>query len=500
MVARVAARRDPWDVVVIGGGATGAGVAVDAASRGYAVLLLEQSDFGKGTSSRSTKLVHGGVRYLAQGNIPFVAEALKERAILRANAPHLVTDLPLVVPAYAWWERAYYGAGLKLYDVLARTSSFGKSRILSKEETRARLPTVETDGLRGGIEYHDGQFDDARFLIKLIQTAAECGATVLNYAPVSGLTRDVRGRIDGVVARDLESDRELRLGARVVINATGAFVDGVRRMIEPGAVPIVQPSQGIHLVFDRSVLPGPAAIVVPRTSDGRMMFAIPWQDHALVGTTDTAIAEPVLEPRPLAEEIDYVLETAGRYMRTAPRRSDILSAFAGVRPLVRREGTERTAALSRDRALRIDPSGLVTITGGKWTTYRRMAEVTVTRAAAAAELPARSCVTATLRIAGDGDAEAISALGRDGALAERLHPALPYAAADVVWAVRNEMARTVEDVLARRCRALFLHAAAARDMAPRTAALMANELGRDDAWQRDQIAAFSELSTGYLIG
>jgi glycerol-3-phosphate dehydrogenase len=486
MLARIDTQRGPWDIVVIGGGATGAGVALDAASRGYSVLLLEQHDFGKGTSSRSTKLVHGGVRYLAQGNLSLVREGLRERAILRANAPHLVFDLALVVPAYEWWERPYYGAGLTLYDLLARHSSFGRSRLLSRAETLARVPAVRPDGLRGGIEYHDGQFDDARLLIASLQTAAGRGACVLNYAPVVGLTRTGDGRIDGVVARDLESARELRAAARVVVNATGAFVDEVRRMADADAGMLVQPSQGIHLVLDGSFLGGTAAIMVPRTTDRRVMFALPWHGHTLLGTTDTPIAAASLEPRARDDEIAFVLETAGRCLRRQPERGDILSVFAGVRPLVRRRNTKETAALSRDHTLRVEASGLVTTTGGKWTTYRRMAEETVDCAAAAAGLARRPCVTASLRIAGE-------------TAGSRPQDALQLTDEDVRRAVRDEMARTVEDVLARRCRALFLNAAAARDMAPRVAALMAAELGRDETWQRDQIAAFTALASEYLV-
>lgn len=500
MLARLTTRHEPWDFAIIGGGATGAGIAVDAASRGYAVLLLEQSDFGKGTSSRSTKLVHGGVRYLAQGNISLVMEALKERSILRANAPHLVTDLPLIVPAYARWERPYYGAGLKMYDLLAGRSTFGQSRLLSRGATLDRLPTLREKGLRGGIEYHDGQFDDARLLINLVQTAAGHGGTVLNYMHVEGVTTGIDGKVDGVVARDVESGSEHRVGARVVVNATGAFVDGVRRMAAPDAETLIAPSQGIHLVADRSFLPGDTAIMVPRVGDGRVMFAIPWQGHTLLGTTDTPVREAVLEPAALEHEIDFVLATAGRYLRTAPARADVLSVFAGIRPLVRKGGTQVTAALARDHTLQTDPSGLVTTTGGKWTTYRRMAEEAVDHAAAAAGLPSRRCVTGTLRIRGADDAAHIRELAREATgLAERLHASLPATAADVVWAARHEMARTVEDVLARRCRALFLNAGVARDMAPGVAALLARELGRDDEWQRREVESFAALSKQYLV-
>ena len=512
-LARARRAGAPWDLVVIGGGATGVGIALDAASRGYETLLLERGDFGKGTSSRSTKLVHGGVRYLERGNIGLVVEALRERGILRQNAPHLVTDLAFVVPNYDWWEAPFYGLGLKVYDVLAGKYGFGSSAMLSREETLERLPTLETRGLRGGVVYFDGQFDDARLLIHLAETAGEQGATLLNYVEAIGLTKGPRGSVTGVLARDRESGDEWRVEGRVVVNAAGPFADSVRRLAEPGAAPIIAPSQGIHLVFDRVFLPGDSAILVPHTSDSRVMFAIPWHGHTLVGTTDTPVAEATPEPRPLDAEIDFVLATAGRYLRRAPARSDVLSAFAGIRPLVR-SGRQLTAMLSRDHAVHVDASGLLTSAGGKWTTYRRMAEDTVDEAARLARLPERPCVTRTLRIHGHhpdagslgalsvygSDAGAIRELMReDPSLAAPLHPALPYVGAEVVWAVRREMARTVEDVLARRLRALFLNARAAVEMAPAVASLAARELGWDDERRRRQVEEFTELARGYVL-
>jgi glycerol-3-phosphate dehydrogenase len=514
MLSRVAAQSEPWDMVIIGGGATGLGIAVDAASRGYDVLLLEQSDFGKGTSSRSTKLVHGGVRYLEQGNVSLVMEALKERGLLRQNAPHLVRDLGFVVPNYDWWEAPFYGLGLKVYNLLAGKYGFGPSQILSREETLERLPTLKTEGLRGGVVYYDGQFDDARLLINLAATAAEQGATLLNYAPVTGLTRSEDGFLDGVEAKDLESGELFRVGAKVVVNATGAFCDSVRQLANPGVPPLIAPSQGIHLVFDRSFLPGNNAIMVPHTSDGRVLFAIPWHGHTLVGTTDTPVSSPTLEPLPSGAEIEFVLTTAGEYLHKAPQRSDVLSAFAGIRPLVRSGDVRSTASLSRDHTIQIDSSGLLTITGGKWTTYRHMAEDCVDQAATLARLPEKPCVTAHLNIHGfhkhadkfghlalyGADATGVQDLIRsDERLRERLHPALPYCGAEVLWAARFEMARTVEDVLARRTRALFLNARAAVAMAPEVAALMGAELQLDKRWQVEQVRAFEELARGYLV-
>jgi glycerol-3-phosphate dehydrogenase len=514
MLNRALAHTEPWDVVIIGGGATGVGAAVDAASRGYDVLLLEQSDFGKGTSSRSTKLVHGGVRYLEQGNISLVMEALRERGILRQNAPHLVNDLAFVVPRYDWWEAPFYGIGLKIYDLLAGEYGFGASQLLSREETLARLPTIKTDGLRGGVVYYDGQFDDTRLLINLAQTAADHGAILLNYVQVTGLVKGAEGFVEGVEARELETGQEFHAAAKVVINATGPFCDNIRLLADPAAVPMIAPSQGIHLVFDRSFLPGKSAIMVPHTRDGRVMFAIPWKNHTIVGTTDTPINDVSLEPRALPEEIDFILETAGRYLHKSPTRSDVLSVFVGIRPLVNSGSTVNTAALSRDHTIRIDDSGLLTIAGGKWTTYRRMAEDCINQAATLAHLPEMPSPTLHLNIHGyrkhAGKFESLAAYGSDDiaiqnlirddpSLGKHLHPALPICGAQVVWAARVEMARTVEDVLARRTRALFLNAQAASDMAPTVAALMAKELREGEAWQSNQIEVFRKLARSYNI-
>jgi glycerol-3-phosphate dehydrogenase len=511
---RLRAHTEAWDMIVIGGGATGMGVAIDGASRGYDMLLLEQGDFGKGTSSRSTKLVHGGVRYLEQGNLSLVMEALKERGLLLRNAPHLVRNLGFVVPNYDWWEAPFYGVGLKLYNLLAGKYGFGASRILSKEQTLELLPTIKTEGLRGGVIYFDGQFDDARLLIHLAETAYQQGATPINYAQVTGLKQDSDGFVAGVKFRDMETGELFEAAGEVVINATGPFSDGLRRMADRSAAPIITPSQGIHLVFDQSFLPGESAIMVPHTSDGRVMFAIPWHGHTLVGTTDTPVAEAALEPVAMEQEIEFILHTASLYLARKPERADVLSVFAGIRPLVRSDDAGNTAALSRGHTIRIENSGMVTICGGKWTTYRRMAEDCVNQAATLARLPDKPCVTEHLNIHGfqpnsekfghlsvyGSDAAAVQGLMQEEpSLAEALHAALPYTGAEVVWAVRHEMARTLEDVLARRLRALFLNARAAVGMAPRVARLMARELERDAAWEAAQVRAFEETARNYSL-
>jgi glycerol-3-phosphate dehydrogenase len=518
MYRRLGAHAGAWDMIVVGGGATGAGVAIDAASRGYDVLLLEQSDFGKGTSSRSTKLVHGGVRYLEQGNLSLVMEALKERGLLLQNAPHLVRNLGFVVPNYDWWEAPFYGIGLKLYNLLAGKYGFGASRILSREETLEHLPTIKTEGLRGGVIYFDGQFDDSRLLINLVATAFEQGATALNYAQVTGVTKDGDGFVDGVRFRDGETGAEMEARAKVVINATGPFADNLRRIADPAAEPMIAPSQGIHLVFDGSFLAADYAIMVPHTSDGRVMFAIPWHGHTVVGTTDTPMAQASLEPVALEQEVEFILQTASLYLARKPERADVLSVFAGIRPLVRSGESGSTAALSRDHTIRIENSGMITVCGGKWTTYRHMAEDCVNQAATLGRLAEKPCVTGHLNIHGfhpasapytnefghlwvyGSDAPMVRELEQDDPVwAAPLDAALPYTSAEVVWAVRHELALTLEDVLARRTRALFLNAQAALRMAPRVADLMARELGRDAAWEARQLAAFGQVAKGYLL-
>ena len=515
MMEQVRSKQDPWDVVVIGGGATGAGIAVDAATRGFSTLLLEREDFGKGTSSRSTKLVHGGVRYLEQGNISLVMEALKERGLLRQNAPHLVHDLAFVVPNYSWWEAPFYGIGMKVYDLLAGKYGFGRSRILSREETLQRLPTIQQDGLRGGVMYYDGQFDDSRLLVHLIMTAADHGATVVNYAEVTSLTKDAEGYLSGVTARDRESGEEFTAQAKVVINATGIFTDEIRRMAEPAAKTMIAPSQGIHLVFERTFLHGDTAIMVPHTSDGRVLFAIPWHEHLVVGTTDTPIDGPSYEPLPFEQEIEFVLETAREYLSRPPKREDIQSIYVGIRPLVKAaEGDAgKTSALSRDHTIHIDNAGLLTIVGGKWTTYRHMAEDCVDHAITLGKLDDVPCATRNLKIHGwseeDAHSDAMLVYGADAAAifalagenpdwAKLLHPDLPYIGAEIVWGARNEMSRTVDDALSRRTRAILLKAAAAYAVAPAVAALLARELGHDQAWIDTQVAEFQALARQYM--
>ncbi len=502
-----------WDIVVVGGGATGLGCAVDAAARGYRTLLLERADFASGTSSRSTKLAHGGVRYLQRGDVALVTEALHERGLLRRNAPHLVHDLQFVVPNYDWWEAPFYGIGLKVYDLLAGKLGFGTSRILSREQTIERIPTIETEGLRGGVLYFDGQFDDARLAINLAQTAAKQGAALLNYAAVTELLhRD--SLIDGLVVEDLESAGRREIRARSVVNATGVFSDSIRRLDDAAVTPIIRASQGIHIVLDRNFLPGDSAIMVPHTDDGRVLFAIPWHGRVLVGTTDTPVESIESEPRPFPDEVDFLLRHCARYLTRDPQASDVLSVFAGLRPLVRSGGAESTAEISRDHTVSVSRSGLVTIAGGKWTTYRKMAQDTIDQAAVVGGLPTRPCVTSEINAHGyhahaerfgrlapyGSDATAIEQLAAsDPNCAALLHPSFEHRACEVIWAVREEMARTVHDVLARRTRMLLLNARASIEAAPTVAAILSRELDRDERWAQDQVREYERRARGYLV-
>jgi glycerol-3-phosphate dehydrogenase len=500
-----------WDVIVIGGGATGLGTAVDSAGRGYRTLLLERNDFASGTSSRSTKLIHGGVRYLRQGDLALVMDSLKERGILLRNAPHLVHNLPFIVPLYEWWEGTFYGAGLTLYDVLAGRLGMEPSRHLTREETLSLVPTLSARELRGGIMYHDGQFDDSRLAVSLARTLVDLGGVPINYCAVTNLTK-INGLTSGVEAVDRESGKSYRLQSRVVINATGVFTDSIRKLDDSTVPAVIRPSQGIHLVVAPSFLPGSTAIMVPHTDDGRVLFAIPWHDRVLIGTTDTPVSEISQEPCPGSEEIDFLLEHAGRYLVSPPNRTDILSIFAGLRPLVGSNDKGATSTYSRDHKVIVSRSGLVTITGGKWTTYRLMAQDTVDQAAVIGGLPHRPSNSVDQRIHGWQEAPADDPLGVYGCDAEqvremastipsgmeRLHPGVPYLVCEPVWAVRHEFARTVTDVLARRTRALFLDAAAAIAMAPQVAALIAAELDRDESWQLRQIEEFHALAQTYL--
>lgn len=501
-----------WDVIVIGGGASGLGIALDAASRGYAALLLEQSDLAKGTSSRSTKLVHGGVRYLANGDLRLVYDALQERGILTNNAPHLVKRQSFIIPCYSLLSKFKYYFGLKFYDLLSGSYSLGKSEALSRDEVTALFPGINTEGLVGGVEYYDAQFDDSRLAVNLAQTCIQQGGVVLNYFKVTGLIKN-EDKIQGVEVKDIETGTEYRLEAKVVVNATGVFVDDILKMDEPDKKPMVKPSQGIHIVIRSSFLNSNCALMIPETADGRVLFAIPWRERIIVGTTDTPIDKYSMEPTALDKEIKFILDTIKHYLKDPPGEKDILSVFAGLRPLAAPDdNTVKTKEISRSHKLFVSRSGLVTITGGKWTTYRKMAEETLEKIITVGKLPKVDCNTRNLKINGSTSDVSKSHLSVYGSneknirelvserpfLGNKLISTLPYIEAEVVWAVRNEMARTIEDVLARRLRILFLDANAAMEAAPRVAELMLLELNYDEDWKNNQLIQFNKVAANYL--
>ncbi|TNF38808.1 MAG: glycerol-3-phosphate dehydrogenase/oxidase [Bacteroidetes bacterium] len=506
-----------WDFIIIGGGATGLGIAVDAATRGYSTLLLEQSDFAKATSARSTKLVHGGVRYLQKGDVALVREALRERGYLRRNAPHLVKNQRFIIGNYKWWEKPFYTLGLTFYDLLSGGMSLGRSLPMSRTRVIKSIPQIVRTNLKGGVVYHDGQFDDSRLAINLMQTAVENGAKVINYVKVIQLLKSADGQVSGIVARDELEGVNFTVDGKCVINATGIFVDDVIRMDNPEEKPLVRPSQGVHLVVDKSFLGGDDAIMIPKTSDGRVMFGVPWHNRVILGTTDIPVKEFVLEPKALDEEVDFILETAGRYLEKKPQRSDVLCVFAGLRPLAapKHESEDaKTKEISRSHKLLVSPSGLITITGGKWTTYRKMAEDTVNAGIRARKLPFRPCRTKDIKIHGylenpdrddrmyiyGSDLREIMKMQKENpAWSEKLEAGSDFTAGEVIWAVRKEMARTVDDVLARRVRVLYLDARKSIALAPRVAEIMAAELGRDREWVRNQVEEFTELARGYVM-
>ena len=509
MISRLAEGGE-WDICVIGGGATGLGIAVDAASRGLRTVLFERFDFAKGTSSRSTKLVHGGVRYLQQGNIRLVMDALSERGLMMKNAPHLVRNLSFVIPNYEWWESPFYGVGLKAYDWMAGNLGLGSTEFLSLDETLAAAPTLDPEGLRGGIRYHDGQFDDARMAIHLAMTAADHNGVVLNYFSVGGLLK-MNGKVSGVNVTDAFTGTTYEIKAKAVINATGVFSDAVLHMDDPEAETLVSPSQGIHLVLDKEFLPAETAIMIPRTDDGRVLFAVPWHHKIIVGTTDTPVGIPSVEPRAQNDEIDFVLQTMRHYLMKDPTYEDIRSVFCGLRPLVK--GGGKTASLSRDHHITVSDSGLITIAGGKWTTYRKMAEDAVNVAVQRADLSAALSETSELPIHGyqeqtdfesplyyfgSDKAQILDMIQRDPELGEKIHPAFDNVKAEIVWAVKEEMCEAIEDFLARRSRMLFLDVKASVEAAPIVAELMAACLVKDTGWVQKQIKEYTLLAKIYL--
>lgn len=505
-------RADQWDIVIIGGGASGLGAAVDAAKRGYKTLLLEKNDFAKGTSSRSTKLVHGGVRYLQNGDISLVIEALKERGIMKRNAPHLVKDMSFVIPFYDWWNSPFYGLGLKVYDMMAGNMGLGPSTLLDKKETVELINNVKQEGLKGGVIYHDGQFDDSRMAITLGLTATDLGATLINYIEVTGLTKQ-DSLITGLEVLDHESGEQFTIKTKVVINATGVFSDLIVKMDQPQAQPMIRPSQGVHLVLERSFLDGPHAIMIPHTSDGRVLFAVPWYDHVVVGTTDTPIDLAIEEPIALEEEINFILSNASQYMTKKPKREDVKSVFAGLRPLAAQQGdSTQTKEVSRHHKVNVSTSGLISVLGGKWTTYRKMGEDTINTAVVVGGLKEQKCKTKKLLLHGyddnaeiddplhvyGSDRENILSMGKpqdNDSLSDKFY----ISKNQIMWSVEHEMAIHLEDVLARRVRCLFLDAKETLKIAPEAAKIMANALHKGDHWIARELKEFETITQNYIL-
>ena len=504
--------RSQWDVVIIGGGASGLGIAVDAANRGYRTLLLERHDFAKGTSSRSTKLVHGGVRYLQNGDVSLVIEALKERGIMKQIAPHLVREMSFVIPIYSWWNGPFYSVGLKIYDMMAGDLGLGKSQWLSKEETTAMIQNVNQAELRGGVVYHDGQFDDARMAITLALTADSLSASLLNYAEVTGLTKH-NGLVNGVTFQDTLTGENHEISASVVINATGVFGDSIMKMDDVNAEPRITPSQGIHLVLDRSFLRGNHAIMIPQTSDGRVLFAVPWHNHVILGTTDTLIAAPLSEPQAMDQEIDFVLSNAAQYMQKKPRRNDVKSVFAGLRPLAASAAKEgKTKEISRHHKVHVGTSGLVSVLGGKWTTYRKMAEDTVNAAAMVGGLPTKKCKTRKLKLFGHESGLAfedpLHVYGSERSAVLNQGPEIHNKSLSdkyyisknqILYGIRQEMAMRLEDIVARRVRGMFLDAKETRRLLPEIAQIMAEELKKDSDWIKNEINQTKKILNTYTL-
>ena len=504
-----------WDLAVIGGGASGLGVALDALSRKLSVLLVEKADFAKGTSSRSTKLLHGGVRYLAQGNISFVLQALKERGLIMKNAPHVSCKQSFIIPIYTFWEKLKYTVGLKVYDLMAGGLRIGKSQWLSKNEMAEKLPTIQQEGLLGGVIYFDGQFDDARLALNIAQTISEMGGCVLNYMEVTSLTKDNGGIINGVKLHDQIGEKDYEIKARAVVNATGVFADSILKMDKPEADRSIIPSQGAHLVLDLSFLGGKDALMIPNTTDGRVLFGIPWHDKLILGTTDTIRIKAKMEPTALEEEIDFILDTCANYLVKPPERKDVLAVFAGLRPLAApKEKGAKTKEISRSHKISIADSHLISIIGGKWTTFRKMGEDTIEALGKLKKMKLARSTSESIKLHGYQDTATeqghLAIYGSDAAgikeliaqnpgFEKTLHPHYPNTIGEVVWMVRNEMAFKVEDILARRMRILFLDARAAQAMAPTVANILRQELNLGDDWEKAEIQEFKQLAERYLI-
>ncbi|WP_166967837.1 glycerol-3-phosphate dehydrogenase/oxidase [Yeosuana marina] len=514
MIDKINDNSKEYDFIIIGGGATGIGIALEASARGYSVVLLEKSDFTKSTSSKSTKLVHGGVRYLEQGNIGLVREAVTERGLLLKNAPHLVENLSFIIPTHGFFDEVLYTVGLTFYDLLAGKLSLGRSKWISKSKTLKRISTINPNKISAGVAYHDGQFDDTRLAINTLQTAVGLGAIVLNYCDVKGLVKNSSGKVTGVKFIDQEKKKDYKIKGKQVVNATGVFADDILKMDSPHAEKTIAPSQGVHLVLDKSFLPDNDAIMIPKTDDGRVLFLVPWHNKVVVGTTDTPVKKESLEPIALEEEIEFILNTASRYLIKTPKRSDVLSVFAGLRPLAASKGNgNKTKEISRSHKIFESESGLLTMVGGKWTTYRKMGEDLVDKAERNQGWQHIPTKTKYLKIHGykentnrnnplyfyGTDEDNVLTIATQEGMKDYISTSLEVINAQVVWAVRHEMARTVEDFLARRTRCQLLDAKESIKMAPKVAKIMAYELKEDDEWQLKQVADYIKVTSNYIL-
>ena len=506
---------EEWDFLIIGGGASGLGIAIDAASRGFKTILFEGSDFAKGTSSKSTKLAHGGVRYLAQGDFHLVIEALHERGLLSKNAKHLFKNQKFIIPNYKWWKGYYYTLGLKIYDLLSIKLSLGKSALISKSKVKQLLPTINLEHLKNGTLYHDGQFDDARLAINLAQTAIKQKATILNYFKVNGLLKNKEGIVNGVTVCDKETKIKYNINSKCVINATGILTDKILKLNNPQHKKSIVASQGVHLVLDQSFLDSDCAIMIPKTTDGRVLFIIPWYSKIIVGTTDTPVKKKTLDPIALKSEIEFILQNTKNYLNKEPKIEDIKSVFAGLRPLAAPKNEHlNTKEVSRSHKIICSESQLISIVGGKWTTYRKMAEDVIDKAIEIKNFNKIDSNTAIIEISGNinnnldnshlkvygNKADALKELENSNLrYSEKIHVNYNYSVAQIIWAIRYELARTVEDVLARRIRLLFLDAQAAIDSASKVAEIMAIELKKDKTWEEEQVKEFLKVAKTYLI-
>ena len=500
-----------WDIIIIGGGASGLGIAVDASKRGYKTLLLEKYDFGKGTSSRSTKLIHGGVRYLQNGDITLVIESLKERGILKRNAPHLVRDLSFVIPSYDWWSNPFYGIGMKIYDMMAGNLGLGKSIMISKDETLELIPNVSKKGLRGGVIYHDGQFDDSRMAITLALTASSKKTALLNYCSVEKLLKE-EDEVIGLEFQDTINSKKYKIKSKVVINATGVFAEEIIRMDQPNIDKMIQPSQGVHIVLEKKFLKSKHAILIPQTSDGRVLFAVPWKDYVVVGTTDTHVKTASIEPKPLKDEIDFILKNASKYMTLKPKKSDIKSVFAGLRPLAATSNKKSTKEVSRSHKIDIAPSGLISVLGGKWTTYRKIAQDAIDAAISINRLKKKKCKTEKIKLVGfkkkvdwndpmhvygsfKRKIQSLGGLDDNRSLSKKFHITNNI----IEWSILHEMSLKLEDVLARRTRCVFLDAKESKRIAPKVAEKMAEVLEKDQKWIDEELKNFNKFIKNYIV-